>query len=69
MTQSNLVPQGNYHSYLMQIAIKIQQSFEHTDIDYYQIKDKIGRIECVKYNTTVGRDITNEDYVEYFSIV
>ena len=30
-------------------------------MDYYQIKDEIARMECVEYNTTIGRNIINED--------
>ena len=31
------------------------------DIDYDQIKGKFSRMECVEYNTDIGRNVINVD--------
>ena len=57
----NELPEGNYLGYLIQPEIKRQRKFELTDIESYQIKNEIKRMECVDYNTSIGWNVMNED--------
>ena len=65
-TQKNELPTGKYPLYLTQSAITRQINFKLTDIVYDWIKDKISRIERGEYNTTIGRNVMNKDYMVDF---
>ena len=66
MEPKNELLQGNYPNSLTQPKITKQRPFELTGIEYNQIKDKILRMECVAYNTDIGRNIMNVGDIEEF---
>ena len=66
-TQESEFQQGNFLRYLTQPKITRQRPFELTYIDYDRIKNEISGVEYVEYNNSVGRNITNVDYIEDFS--
>ena len=66
-TWKSKLPQGNLLRSLTQPGITRHTPFELTDIKYDQIKDKIIRMECVEYNTAIGRNVMNVDDIEDFA--
>ena len=63
-TRKSEFTQGNFLRSLTQPEIIRQRAFELTDIDYYQIKYEIVRMECVDNNTSIGRNVMNVDDIE-----
>ena len=65
--RKRLLTQGNFLHSLKQPKITRQRPFELTDIKYDRIKDRITRMEHVKYNTAIRRNDKNVDDIEDFA--
>ena len=60
-TQRSEIKKGNFLRSLTPPKTTRQRPFELPDIEYDLIKDEITGMECVDYNTSVGRNVMNVD--------